>query len=79
MEFLRSFMKPYINSTHREQVVCGHGVPGPGVQDADLPDVSALEAAQLPGHEAEGRHQEVCLDVEDGGQSVVTGRALGVT
>ena len=65
--------------THREQIVRSHGVPGPRVEDGELPDVAGLEDAQLPLDEAEGGEQEVCLDVVNGRQSVVTSRALGVT
>ena len=40
--------------THREQIVCSHSVPGPGVEDGELPDVAGLEDAELPLHETEG-------------------------
>ena len=49
--------------THREQIIRSHGVPGPGVEDGELPDVAGLADAQLLLHEAEGGEQEVCLDV----------------
>ena len=42
------------------------------VADVELPEVAALEAAELPGQEAEGGQQEVCLDVLDVFTSVFT-------
>ena len=53
--------------THWVQIKCSHSVPGPRVEDGELPDVAGLEDTQLRLDETEGGEQEVCLDVVDCG------------